>query len=52
MYGSLREMYDVIPFDTKPLYYLIQYNRLDPLNAVKNKNIHDDLIREKTILFY
>ena len=37
---------------TKPLYYLIEYNRLDPLIVVKNKNIHDDLIREKTILFY
>ena len=38
--------------DTKPLYYLIEYNRLDLLIAVKNKNIDDDLIREKTILFY
>ena len=28
------------------------YNGNDPLIAVKNKNIHDDLIREKTILFY
>jgi hypothetical protein len=30
----------------------VEYNGLDLLIAVKNKNIHDDLIREKTILFY
>ena len=30
--------------DTKPLYYLIEYNRLDLLIAVKNKNIDDDLM--------
>jgi len=30
--------------ETKPLYYLIEYNRLDLLIAVKNKNIHDDLM--------
>ena len=29
---------------SKPLYYLIEYNRLDLLIAVKNKNIHDDLM--------
>jgi hypothetical protein len=51
-FSYMGELYDVITFDTKPLYYLIEYNRLDPLIAVKNKNIHDDLIREKTILFY
>jgi hypothetical protein len=56
-FSYMGELYDVITFDTKafdtkPLYYLIKYNRLDPLIAVKNKNIHDDLIREKTILFY
>ena len=28
--------------DTKPLYYLIEYNRLDLLIAVKNKNINED----------
>ena len=54
MYGSriwenIRLLY---ADDTKPLYFLIEYNRLDLLIAVKNKNIDDDLIREKTILFY
>ena len=50
VYGNGR-IYDCY-INTKPLYYLIEYNRLDPLIAVKNKNIHDDLIREKTILCY
>jgi len=54
MYGSriwenIRLLYTD---DTKPLYYLIEYNRLDLLIAVKNKNIDDDLMWEKTILFY
>ena len=54
MYGSriwenIRLLYTG---DTKPLYYLIEYNRLDLLIAVKNKNIDDDLMWEKTFLFY
>ena len=48
-FSYMGEMYDVInfdtkAFDTKPLYYLIEYNRLDLLIAVKNKDIHDDLM--------
>ena len=46
MYGShiwenIRLLY---ADDNKPLYYLIEYNRLDLLIAVKNKNIDDDLM--------
>ena len=45
-FSYMGELYDVIPFDTKafdtkPLYYLIEYNGLDLLIAVKNKNIYD-----------